>query len=161
LAEWGRSLAAGIHGCGWRPAVGNSDAHLEGQLGTPQTVVWAEELSTEAVLAAIRAGRSWIAESADVELSFVVSTDDCTVGVGEQLPTCGEPAEARVEVEGVPSGVVTVHTERGVVHRESLPGDGSGLVEFRIDEAESAFVRVEVRHPEGRMAALSNPIMLA
>jgi hypothetical protein len=47
-AEWGRGLAAGIQGGRWRPALGNSDTHLEDQIGTPQTVVLAEELSTGA-----------------------------------------------------------------------------------------------------------------
>jgi hypothetical protein len=69
LAEWGRSLAAVIHTGSWRPAMGNSDTHLEGQIGIPHTVVFAEELSTEAVLAGIHAGRSWIAESAEVDVS--------------------------------------------------------------------------------------------
>lgn len=39
LAEWGRSLATDIHGGRWRPAMGNSDAHLDGQIGIPHTVV--------------------------------------------------------------------------------------------------------------------------
>lgn len=66
----------------------------------------------------------------------------------------------RVSVRGVPSGTVTVHTDRGRVHVESLPGDGPGIVEWRTSAVESAFVRVEVRHPGGHVAALSNPIIL-
>ena len=85
--------------------MGNSDAHLSGQIGTPHTVVQAEELSTDAVLAGIRAGRS----------------------------------RARVA---------------------SLPGTGAGEVKWRVDTADPTFVRVEVRHPGGDMAALSNPIIL-
>ncbi|QHZ00065.1 hypothetical protein SSPS47_33755 [Streptomyces sp. S4.7] len=34
--------------------MGNSDTHLEGQIGIPHTVVLAEELSTAAILAGIR-----------------------------------------------------------------------------------------------------------
>ena len=62
LVDWADSLADGV-ACGrWRPAIGNSDIHLAGQsLGTPHTVVMAEELSTRAILAGLRAGRSWIA----------------------------------------------------------------------------------------------------
>ncbi|WP_308168152.1 CehA/McbA family metallohydrolase [Nonomuraea sp. NEAU-A123] len=160
LAEWGRGLAADIHGGRWRPAMGNSDTHLEGQIGTPHTVVLAEELSTDAVLAGIRAGRSWIAESAAIELSLTVSAGDRSAGIGERLTTRDEPALVRVDVRGVPSGTVSFHTDRGKAHRESLPSDGSGAVEWRTSAAESAFVRVEVRHAEGRMAALSNPIIL-
>jgi hypothetical protein len=160
LAEWGRSLAADISGERWRPAMGNSDTHLEDQIAMPHTVVLAEELTTEAVLAGLRAGRSWIAESAAVELSFTVSAGDRSAGIGERLKTYGEPALARVDVRGVPSGTVSFHTERGTVHRASLPGAGPGVVEWRTSAEESAFVRVEVRRPGGGAGALSNPILL-
>ncbi|WP_406125688.1 CehA/McbA family metallohydrolase [Streptomyces sp. NBC_00989] len=163
LAEWGRSLGTDIRRQGgWRPVMGNSDAHLSGQIGVPHTVVRAEELSTDAVLAGIRAGRSWIAESAAVELSFTVSagTGAQRVGVGEQLEGVRGPVVARVGVRGVPSGAVSFHTERGKAHVASLPGAGVGVVEWRTGARELAFIRVEVRHPGGRMAALSNPVTL-
>jgi hypothetical protein len=67
---------------------------------------------------------------------------------------------ANVVVRGVPSGTVSFHTEHGRAHRASLPGSGSGAVACRVSAEDSAFVRVEVRHPDGRMAALSNPIVL-
>jgi hypothetical protein len=161
LAEWARSLAADIHGGQWWPAMGNSDTHLKDQIGIPHTIVLAEELSTDAVLAGIRAGRSWIAESAAIDLSLTTSAGKHSAGIGERLETCDEPAMVRVDVRGVPSGTVSFHTDRGNVHRESLPGHGSGGVEWRTSAEESAFVRIEVRHPEGHMAALSNPIILA
>ncbi|MFC0006973.1 CehA/McbA family metallohydrolase [Micromonospora siamensis] len=160
LAEWGRGLAADIHGGRWRPALGNSDVHVAGQLGTPHTVVLAEELSTEAVLAGIRAGRSWIAESAAVELELTVSAGDRSAGIGDRLETAGDPAEVRVSVRGVPSGLVSFHTERGTAHRESLPEDGTGTVRWHTAADASAFVRVEVRHPDRTMAALTNPVVL-
>jgi len=69
-AEWGRSLAADACAGRWRPAIGSSDTHLDGQLAIPHAVVLANELSTGAVLAGIRAGRSWIAGSAAVSLSL-------------------------------------------------------------------------------------------
>ncbi|MFE6666453.1 CehA/McbA family metallohydrolase [Streptomyces sp. NPDC057697] len=160
LAEWGRGLAADVHRGRWRPAMGNSDAHLEGQIGVPHTVVLADGLSTGAVLAAIRAGRSWIAGSAAVELSFTASAGGASAGVGERLEARGAPVEVRVGVRGVPSGTVGFHTERGRAHHASLPGSGAGTVVWRTDPAESSFVRVEVRHPDGRMAALANPVVL-
>jgi hypothetical protein len=160
LAEWGRNLAADIHRGRWRPAMGNSDTHLEGQIGTPHSVVLAEELSPDAVLAGIRAGRSWIAESAAIELSVEISAGDRIAGIGERLQTGDRSATARVEIRGLPAGTVSFHTDRGKVHREPLLGDGSGGVEWCTSAGESAFVRVEVRHPDGHMAALSNPIIL-
>jgi len=160
LAEWGRGLAADVHRGVWRPAMGNSDTHLADQIGVPHTVVLAEELSAAGVLAGIRAGRSWIAESAAVELSFTVSARNRIAGIGERLETGDEPAVANAVVRGVPSGTVGFHTERGQAHRASLPDSGSGAVEWSVSAANSAFVRVEVRHPDGRMAALGNPVIL-
>ncbi|WP_329251054.1 CehA/McbA family metallohydrolase [Streptomyces sp. NBC_01478] len=160
LAEWGRCLEADVRRGAWRPAMGNSDAHLSGQIGVPHTVVRAGELSTAAVLAGIRAGRSWIAGSVDVELSFEVSAGAQRVGIGEQLERFDGPVVARAGVCGVPSGVVSFHTERGRTHVASLSAAGGGAVEWRTSARESAFVRVEVRHPGGSMAALSNPIIL-
>ncbi|MEU9508847.1 CehA/McbA family metallohydrolase [Micromonospora sp. NPDC048170] len=160
LAEWGRSLAADLHGGRWRPAMGNSDTHLAGQLGTPHNVVLADELSTDAVLAGIRAGRSWIAGSTTIGLSLTASTGGRSAGIGERLRTGGGPTVVEVAVRGVPSGTVSLHTDRGRVHHESLPGDGSGAVRWLTSAADSAFVRVEVRHREGHMAALTNPVIL-
>ncbi len=160
LAEWGRGLAADIHHGRWRPAVGNSDVHLEGQIGTPRTVVLADELSTDALLAGIRAGHCWIAESAEVRLSFTVRAGERIAGIGERLRAGDAPSVVRVAVEGVPAGVVGFHTERGRAHHEVLPGEGTGTVEWRTSGEESAFVRIEVRHPTGHMAALTNPIIL-
>ena len=159
LAEWGRGLAADVQGERWRSALGDSDTHLEGQIGIPQTVVLAEELS-DAVLYGIRTGRSWIAESAAVEPSLTAAAGDHSAGIGEQLGARGEPIVILAEVRGVPSGAVSFHTDRGTVHRASLPSSGSGTVDWRTSAEESQFVRVEVRHDGGSMAALSNPILL-
>ena len=159
LAEWGRGLAADVQGERWRSALGDSDTHLEGQIGIPQTVVLAEELS-DAVLYGIRTGRSWIAESAAVEPSLTAAAGDHSAGIGEQLGARGEPIVILAEVRGVSSGAVSFHTDRGTVHRASLPSSGSGTVDWRTSAEESQFVRVEVRHDGGSMAALSNPILL-
>ncbi|TBL38762.1 histidinol phosphatase [Verrucosispora sp. SN26_14.1] len=160
LAEWGRTLAHDVHRGRWRPAVGNSDTHLAGQLGTPHTVVFAEDLSTEAILAGLRRGRSWIAESTAVHLKVEASTADHVAAVGQHLPTGGEQATVRVEVSGVPSGVVTLHTERGIVRRATLSPDGTGTTRWRTTADDAGHVRVEVRHPTRQMAALTNPIIL-
>jgi predicted metal-dependent phosphoesterase TrpH len=160
LSEWGRSLAADIHQNRWRPAMGNSDTHLTGQIATPHTVVAAADLTKDAILTSIRAGKTWIAESATVNLAFTLSAAGRRANIGAQLDTNGAPALAEVRVSGVPNGIVTFHTERGIAHRVELPAAGSGEAEWQTTAAESGFVRIEVRHPGGRMAALSNPIGL-
>ncbi|SEL18336.1 CehA/McbA family metallohydrolase [Streptacidiphilus jiangxiensis] len=161
LAEWGRSLAEGIDAGRWRPAMGNSDTHLEGQIAVPHTVVRAEELSATAVLDAIRTGRSWIADSAAVELSCTAVADGGrSAGIGERLEAGRDAVTVRAHLRGVPSGAVSFHTDRGRMHREALPASGAGSVEWRTGAAEAAFVRIEVRRPDGAMAALTNPVVL-
>jgi PHP domain-containing protein len=142
VAEWGRALGTGIHEGRWLPAIGSSDAHLDGQIAIPHTVVLADELSTSAVLAGIRAGNSWIAGSAAVSLSLEVRAGGRVTGIGGQMETGGEPAVVRVVVEGVPSGTVSFHTDQGTVQREPLPAEGPGTIEWRTSAEESAFVRV-------------------
>lgn len=160
-AEWGRALAAGVCRGRWLPAIGCSDAHLDGQIAIPHTVVLADELSTGAILAGIKAGRSWIAGSAEASLGLEVRAGDRVAGIGERLETGREPAVVQAVISGVPSGIVSLHTDQGTVHREPLPADGTGTIEWRTSAGESAFVRVEVRHPGGQMAALSNPVILS
>jgi len=160
LAEWDRSLTADAGSGRWRPAVGNSDTHLEDQIGIPRTVVLAEELSTKAVLDGIAAGRSWIAESAGVEFLLRATAGHRDAGIGERLETRGEQAVVLAQVRGVPSGTVSFHTDQGTVRQAWLPSSGSGAVEWHTRAEESRFVRVEVCHPGGHMAALSNPIFL-
>nr|WP_316959593.1 CehA/McbA family metallohydrolase [Streptomyces sp. TRM68367] len=161
VAEWGRGLTAEVHQGRWRPAVGNSDTHLEGQIGSPHTVVLADELSVDAILAGIRAGHSWIAASDAVELSFTASAGDHNAGIGERLKTGDKQAVVRVDLAGVPGGTVSLHTEKGRAHGASWSDTGSGTVEWHISAEESAFVRTEVRDAKGHMAVLSNPIILA
>lgn len=81
-------------------------------------------------------------------------------GIGERLDSAGDPIVVRVDVTGVPAGSVSIHTGRGSVHRESLPDTQSAAVQWTTAANESAFVRVEVRHCNGAMAALSNPVIL-
>ena len=157
LADWDRSLRSGR----WLPAMGNSDAHLAGQIAVPHTVVLAEELSVEAILEGIRKGRSWIAGSTAVELAFEVRTADGSVGIGDRLKSKGGPAEVVVEISGVPNGEVGFHTDRGMVQSAALPATGSATLEWATTPTESAFVRVEVRHTDGQMTAMTNPIMLS
>lgn len=159
LAEWGRSLAADVHRGWWRPAIGNSDTHLKGQIGIPHTVVLADELSVDAILAGIGAGHSWIAASQAIELRFTVSAGDHSVGIGQRLNIGDKRAVVRVDVRGVPWGRVSLHTDT-TVHRASLPETGSGTVQWHTSAEEAGFIRTEVRDRIGHMAVLSNPIIL-
>lgn len=182
---WDARLGEAVRtGRRWTPAMGNSDAHSEPQvIGLPHNVVYADDLATDAIMNGIRAGRSWIAESASVRVAFTVSGNGNgngagQAGIGETLTApAGAPVDARIEVAGVPNGTVRLITDEGQMHQESLPASGEGTVVWRTTTSLAAYVRAEVRHPMadgspgkgntmgpalewGPMAALTNPVFL-
>jgi hypothetical protein len=172
LAEWDNMLVASVRGAGrdWIPAMGNSDAHrAPDTVGMPQTVVLADDLSREAILAGIRAGRSYVAESANVSLTFTVSGPRGEhAGIGERLEVAADtPVTVRVEATGAPRCTIRVVTDQGVLHTsDPLPVAGAGAVEWRTTSAYAAYVRAELRHETaagpvpGVLAAFTNPIFL-
>src|SRR6266568_2404503 len=167
---WNGMLVEAAHGGPWLPAMGNSDAHTQPQvIGLPHNVVLADDLTRDDVLDGLRAGRTWIAESADVDLTLSVSGGGRSAGIGERLPVASNvAATATLEVGGVPNGTVLFSSDEGQTHAEALPAGGTGTVRWQTTPAVSAYVRAEVRHPSsdpsgvvpGPMAALTNPIFL-
>ncbi|MCF3131049.1 CehA/McbA family metallohydrolase [Streptomyces olivochromogenes] len=173
LAAWDARLVAAVHAAGrtpWLPAMGNSDAHRDPDVvGHPQTVVLADDLTKEAILDGIRAGRSYVAESRKVELAFTARADDGrTADIGGRLETESDtPVTVRLEVSGAPRCTVRLVTDQGtLLTGEPLPVTGTGVVEWRTTPAYAAYVRAELRHETaagpvpGVPAALTNPIFL-
>jgi hypothetical protein len=171
LADWDSMLVASVRdGRDWIPAMGSSDAHRSPDaVGSPQTVVLADDLTREAVQEGIRAGRSYVAESARVTLSLRASGGRGEhAGIGERL-TVGRdtPVTVRLEVTGAPRCTVRLVTDQGVVHTGGpLPVSGSGVVEWRTTPSYAAYVRAELRHEAaagplpGPLAAFTNPVFL-
>ncbi|PGH48946.1 CehA/McbA family metallohydrolase [Streptomyces sp. Ru87] len=176
IAEWDNTLVAaaraGSRPGSWLPAMGNSDAHREGQdVGLPQTVVLADDLSRQSVLEGLRAGRSWIAESSRVGLSFsAVGWPGRHAGIGGRLRAeRDEPVTVRLEVSGAPGCSVRFVTDQGQLYATELPASGEGTAEWRTTPRYAAYVRAEVRHAPadggasglpGAMAAMTNPVFL-
>jgi hypothetical protein len=155
----------------WLPAMGDSDAHSVPQvIGLPQNVVLADDLTTDAVLAGLKAGRTWIAESSAVGLTFTVtSAGGDTAGIGERLPVGpGEVVTTAVQVSGVPNGTIALITDEDQVLTQTLDATGTGTATWQTTPAVAAYIRAEVRHPvtsttaqlPGDMAAMTNPVFL-
>jgi predicted metal-dependent phosphoesterase TrpH len=169
VAAWHAALVAGRR----YPAVGNSDAHtVDNVIGHPQTVVRADDLSATAVVAAVRAGRSWLAESAGVDLSFTVSAGGTVASIGETLP--GRlVVDAELAVTGAPGCVAVLYGAIGPLGFAVADDAGTIALRQKVLTALAGFLRVEVRRPEvalpqdittwapgGPMVALTNPIWL-
>ena len=155
VADWDSLLVAGRR---WLPAVGSSDAHREPQVvGLPRTVVLADDLDKRSILAGVRAGRSWIAESGAVDLTFEVTGAGRTAGIGGRLRVPDDtPVTASLTVTGAPGTVARLVTDEGKVLEQPI----SGPVTWRTTPRVSAYVRAEVRRPDGSMVALTNPVFL-
>ncbi|GAB2754347.1 CehA/McbA family metallohydrolase [Streptomyces bullii] len=172
LADWDSMLVASVRSQSrsWIPAMGNSDAHRDPDaVGHPQTVVLADALTREAIQEGIRAGRSYVAESRNVSLSFTASGGRGEhAGIGQRLPVDRDtPVTVRLEVTGAPRCTVRFVTDQGVLHTSApLPVSGSGVVEWRTTPSYAAYVRAEVRHETavgplpGALAAFTNPVFL-
>ncbi|WP_328881014.1 CehA/McbA family metallohydrolase [Streptomyces sp. NBC_00299] len=172
LADWDSTLVASVRSGSdaWIPAMGNSDAHRDPDpVGTPQTVVLADDLTREAIQEGIKAGRSYIAESKNVSLAFGVSGGKGEhAGIGERLEVArSTPVTVRLEATGAPRCTVRFVTDQGVLFTSPpLPVSGSGVVEWRTTPAYAAYVRAELRHETavgplpGALAAVTNPIFL-
>ncbi|MGX1545467.1 CehA/McbA family metallohydrolase [Streptomyces adustus] len=172
LADWDNMLVASVRegGRGWIPAMGNSDAHRDPDVvGSPQTVVLADDLTREAIQDGIRTGRSYVAESNRVSLSFTASGPRGEhAGIGGRLEVPRDaPVTVRLEVTGAPRCTVRLVTDQGVLFTsDPLPVSGSGTVEWATTPQYAAYVRAELRHETaagplpGALAAFTNPIFL-
>ena len=168
LSTWDNLLIANAGDRRWVPAVGNSDAHSEPQvIGLPQSVVLASRLERGALLAGIKRGRLWIAESQAVGLTFTASADGRTAGIGERLEVDETDAvTVTLNVTGAPGAVVRLFTDEGQIFQTTLPAAGPGAVTWTTRPRVSRFVRAEVRRVQDNpalpttMVALTNPIFL-
>jgi hypothetical protein len=164
LRTWQRLLRQGRR----IVAVGGSDSHGQHQqVGLPQTVVHAEELSTPAIVDGLRCGRSYLARSSDVALELTAS---CPSGDGVAGPeqTLEVPSDRRVTVTAVISGAagtdIALITAEGPVRRATV-GSDRARVQWELDAGAARFARLEIRDAQrrslGAMVALTNPIWLA
>jgi hypothetical protein len=168
LATWDNLLVAGVPTRQWTPAVGDSDAHSVPQvIGLPHNVVQASALDRAAVLAGVKQGKLWVAESSAVDLSFTAASAGRTAGIGERLEV-DDTADVVVtlNVTGAPGSIVRLFTDEGQVFQTALPSSGSGIVTWPTRPRVSRFVRAEVRRLQNDLAipatmvAFTNPIFL-
>jgi hypothetical protein len=159
----------------FKPVVGNSDTHHPGQaVGEAQTVVYADTLSTSAVMDGIRRGRCWLAESSAVDLSFTASLRGTTVSCGERLPARGvDLVDVRLEVSGAPNCVAQIIGPLLPLGGCLIGSSGETTVTAKVPAGLAKFVRAEVRRldttpvlnplegvPALEMVAMTNPIFL-
>ena len=145
LLRWHSLLTTGT----FVPALGCSDSHGHDQpVGLPQTVVRADSLSAGAVVRAMKEGRSYLAESADVTVDLVVQGPAATATCGERLEASAtDLVTVRLKVTGVPGCSGTLIAATGPVAAGVASDDGTLTLEQSLPAAALRFVRAEVRRP--------------
>ena len=147
-------------------AIGGSDNHDAGlphetasAIGRPTTVVHADDLSTSAVLAGVRAGRVFIDldGTRDRLLDLSARTGDRTAAMGGVLKVAsGETVSFTASLTGADlSGLEVIRDGAKVTPTLSAQGVFSIVTSER-----SGWVRVNVRNPAGRLLLIGNPIYL-
>lgn len=171
LTTWHAMLVAGR----FVPAVGSSDSHGEGQtVGRAQTVLRLPRLSSSAVVAAVRRGHGYLAESASVSMTLEASLGGRVASYGERLAAAaGDPVSVRLTVAGAPGCLAQVLGPVGVLGGAVTDASGTAAVTVQVVGGLTAFVRAEVRRldaapvvnplegvPALPMVALSNPVFV-
>jgi hypothetical protein len=143
-------------------AVGESDWH-RGPLpvSMPSVRVWAPELSTKAILDAVRDGHVIVMANGKLQTpDFSVTSGGDSYRAGDELTTrAGEPLAVRVKLPG--AGYEGAHVDlvwRGEVVDSAKPADG----EVRFDRFPpfSGYLRAHVVSAEGMLLAVTNPVFV-
>ena len=158
VTRWHELLTAGT----FKPAVGNSDSHNHGQtIGLAQTVVRAESLSVDAIIAGYRLGHSWIAESSAVDLVFTATLDDVGGECGDHVPSSpGQDVAVHLAATGVDGCVATLLGPGTANVLGTATATGGAITLDATVPGGTAFVRAEIRRGTA-MVALTNPIFLS
>jgi predicted metal-dependent phosphoesterase TrpH len=145
-------------------AVGASDFHRRGEqdIGSPSVRVWANELSTAAILRAIRERRVVVmADAATPPPELTVKAAGQTARVGESL-SVGPGAALEVDVACAGAAYVGGRVElvsRGEVVAKA-PIGASGAVQFTRWANADGYLRVHVYTAGGDPLAVTNPVFV-
>lgn len=168
---WHAQLQKGVR----LTAIGGSDTHdvtsdtispPAGRIGVPTTVVYAEELSTPAILEGIRAGRVFIdtAGSQDRVLTFSGRVGDQPVSMGDTVAAPnGTLLQWSIGVTNLPGGKIELIRD-GVIAQKlpsaEIEGNDHRLQFEERSDGRRHWIRVNLRDRDGRLALIGNPIYL-
>ncbi len=152
LGRWQERLASGLR----ISAIGGSDFHQpealqpEGPLvlARPTTVLWLEELSEDAILAAMKAGRGYVTESPNGP-HLEIRANDAVMG-GR---TSG-PVHAEATVRGAKGDVINWIDASGIIVSQAITtADWQG--ELTLLDGADTFIRAEIIAEDSREQLLA------
>lgn len=148
-------------------AIGGSDNHdatLTGArgVGTPTTVVWAENLSQDEILAGLRAGHVFVDVQGTPDRRLEVTFDGGgqTAGMGDRIAAPRAGGQLRVHVVRAAGGRVRLSGPAAPVLPTAEPIGDDQTVTLPVSPGAKGWLRVDVMGPDGALWLLGNPIYL-
>lgn len=148
-------------------AIGGSDNHdatLTGArgVGTPTTVVWAENLSQDAILAGLRTGRVFVdvqgTRARQLDIAFEGDTRSVPMGGRATVPKAG--GALRIRVAQAAGGKVRLAGPGAPALADTAALTDDQTVTVPIPAGAKGWVRADVVGPDGALWLLGNPIYL-
>lgn len=147
VVAWDDLLRRGI----WKPGVGNSDSHHDGQqVGLAHNVMRMGSLSATEMVKAVRGGHLWVTGSSGVDLTYTATLGDQTASCGDTI-TAAAPTDlvtVGLTASGVPGCVVQLWGPGGVLAGVLAADDGTATLEVQLPASVLAYVRAEIRKPK-------------
>jgi hypothetical protein len=153
-------------------AIGGSDTHdvtskngspPPGRIGVPTTVVYAKELSIEAIMEGIRSGNVFVdaAGSRDRKLELSASYQQSIVAMGGRLAVpARESVTFTARIEQMTGGTVEVIRDGKATRRTGIPAATHSWSFEETSDGKRHWIRIDVRDADGKLALLGNPIYL-
>ncbi len=154
-------------------AIGGSDTHNvtskdtlppPGKIGAPTTVVYARELSIDAIVEGIRAGQVFVdtTGSRDRMLEFTASHAERKVLMGGQLQLARkQSATLQVRVMHVAGGHIEVIRDGAVIRRSPIDSAEQSLSFEENGDGRRHWIRIDVRDDSGKLVLVGNPIYVS
>jgi hypothetical protein len=169
VSFWEKQLNRGFRLTG----IGGSDNHTAqrpldevGSIGSPTTVVYAAELSTPAILDAIRAGHVFVdlTGSKDRLLELHGQSGGANASMGDTLAaSAGAEVEFSVHVAGV-DGAKLVLLEDGQpiegLSTQTIHGQDQTILNHWKSDGKRHWIRADVHGPDGKLWLMGNPIYM-
>lgn len=154
-------------------AIGGSDTHdvtskastqpPQGHIGVPATVVYAQELSADAIIAGIRTGNVFVdtAGTRDRMLEFTARQENKRASMGEEFPLAGRrKVTFDVRVAKVAGGTIEIIRDGTITRRVPVTDVAYSMTFEETFDRKHHWVRVDVRDDQGKLALIGNPIYL-
>ena len=144
-------------------AVGESDYHRgPAPLGTPSVRVWAQELSSSAILRSLAAGHVVVMANGSLRApELTVRAGQVQARVGDELRVKhGEPLQVRVDAAALDyhGGRVELYWNGEQVASATLPNNGR--VEFERYPTTAGYLRIHLLGAGGQPMAITNPVFV-